>query len=599
MANLYMPISAALISSILLIVYLSKERVKIKENNIYLAMLICVLLDSVLITVIYADAGVHETFTKLLNRFDYMMLVGWSSCLCTYSHFVIHKKDEERKEILHKLRALINIVTLVAFIIIWILRLDAVSEEGIVKAITGPAVYFTFGCCAINVVLCLIIVIFNSRKLTKQIVPLFSFMGIAGLCAVTYYFDPGISGVSMGLAMVNLTMYFTIENPDVQMLEEVKLAKEEAMRANQAKTDFLSSMSHEIRTPINAIMGFAECIQNDTTIEDAQADAKDIQYASQTLLELVNGILDISKIEAGRMEVVNKDYDPLGMSVKLSKLIKARIGDKPIELRCHFSEDIPGVVHGDEAKIRQIVTNLLTNAVKYTERGFIDFTIECTSDDDTAELAFIVQDTGHGIKPEDIDSLFDKFKRLEEDRNSNIEGTGLGLSITKQFVEMLGGTIDAQSVYGEGSTFTFKIPQPIISRERRTEEETVSQHKEYPGKRLLVVDDNYMNRVITKRLIELYKVKVEVASSGEECLQKCATETFDMILLDDMMPKLSGRQTLGKLKEIPDFSIPVVVYTANAIDGMREEYFNEGYRDYLSKPLVQSELRRVLERFLG
>lgn len=599
MATAYLPGSAVIISAILLIMYCSKEKIKIKENDIYLVMLIAILLDSLLVTVIFVNPGVHVTMTKILNRCDYVMLVVWSACLCKYTHAVIHKKDEERSRRFVLTQKAIDALVIVESVLIWVLKIEAVLENGIAVAITGPVVFFTFGCCAVHLALCLVVILCNLKKATRQIVPVFIFIVIAAICALTYYLDSSISGVSMGLAIVNLTMYFTIENPDVQMLEKVNVAKEQAMRANQLKTDFLSSMSHEIRTPINAIVGLAECIQNDTTLDEAKADGRDIVIASENLLEIINGILDISKIEAGRMDVVNKEYDLVEVSENLSKLIKARIGEKTIELRMNFSKDIPGVIFGDETKVRQIMTNLLTNAVKYTDSGHIDFNIDCVNTDNVAKLTISVADTGHGIKKEAIDSLFDKFKRLEEDRNANIEGTGLGLAITRQFAELLGGTIEVESVYGEGSTFTFKVSQEIRSFERRQKNKVEETKKDYPGRKILLVDDIEINVMVAKRLLELYKIEVDTAMSGEECIEKCSAKTYDLVLLDDMMPKMSGLETLKNLQKLPSFNMPVVAFTANAIDGMRDSYLSEGYSGYLSKPIIKNELREVLENFLG
>lgn len=600
MINLYMPATAAIISAILLLVYCSKERVKVKENNIYLVMLICIMIDSLCVSGIYINSGEGESITliKILNRCDYMALVSWSSCLWRYAHAVIHKKDNANYRRHRISRRVITGMAMVECVLIWILGLDAVIENGIAAAIMGPAVIFTFSCCAIHLLMCLFVILFNYNNITKRIVPVFICLGIAALCAVIYYINPTISGVSMGLTIVNLTMYFTIENPDYKMLETVNQAKDRAIKASQAKTDFLSGMSHEIRTPINAIVGLAECIQNDDSLELAKRDARDILSASQNLLEIVNGILDISKIEAGKMEVVNKEYDLVDISENLSKIIKVRIGDKPIDLRPHFSKEIPGVIFGDETKIREIMTNLLTNAVKYTEKGYINFIIDCENVDNMANLVIAVSDTGHGIKEEAIDGLFEKFTRFEEGRNSNIEGTGLGLSLTKQFVEMLGGTIEVNSVYGEGTTFTVKLAQEIRSIERRAENKETEIQSEYPGHKVLVVDDTEMNRVVAERLLEFYKVDADIVSSGEECLEMCKTKKYELILLDDMMPNMTGKDTLLKLRELPSFDTPVVVFTANAIDGMREAYLKDGYSDYLSKPIIKDELNRVLEQYL-
>lgn len=600
MANLYLPGAAVIISIILLVVYFSKERIKIKENEIYQIMLFCILFDSIFVTTIYANAGEGENLKliKFLNRCDYDMLMMWSACLCSYTNTVLCKHDEKFRNKMKIGRRAMVATTIVECVTMWFLRLDAILENGIAKTITGPAVYFTFACCGLNLSLTLLVIVLKLKKISKQVIPVFSFLGIAGVCAFTFYFDPNISGVSMGLAIVNLTMYFTIENPDVQMLEKVNMAMQQAQRANQAKTDFLSGMSHEIRTPINAITGLAECIRNDETLEQAKNDADDILSASENLLEIVNGILDISKIEAGRMEVVNKEYNLVDMSKKLAKLIQTRIGEKPIALNLIFSDKIPGTLYGDETKLRQIMTNLLTNAAKYTESGKIDFVIDCENVDDTANLTISVTDTGHGIKPEAINSLFDKFKRLEEDKNSNIEGTGLGLAITKQFVEMLNGSIEVQSEYGKGSTFTVCVPQVIRSFDAKTEETQTEIRSEYPGHKVLVVDDIAINQMVAKRMLEVYKVDADTASSGEECIELCRTRAYDLVFLDDMMPNMSGTETLAKLKEDASFTTPVIAFTANAIDGMREMYVNNGYTDYLSKPIDKEALIHALECYL-
>ena len=601
MNNAFTPASAALISLILLIVYCSKERIKLKENNIYLLMLVFVLLDSIFVSTIFFNSGEGENVTliKVLNRCDYTILVTWTACLCIYTHLVIHKKDEDNEQKNIRTRLGLFVLLPIEYILIWTLKLIDIPENGITKIITGPAVFFSFACCALHIVFSLLVIVLNLKKISMKIAPVFIFIAIASLCAISYYINPNISGVSMGLAIVSLTMYFTIENPDVQMLEKVNLAKEQALRANEAKSDFLSNMSHEIRTPINAITGLAECIQNDTSLEMAKSDARDIMNASENLLEIINGILDISKIEAGKMEIVNKEYDMVDMTNNLLKLIKIRIGEKPIELRSSFSENIPGVLYGDETKIRQIMTNFLTNSAKYTEKGYIDLIIDSVNNDDIANLTITVSDTGHGIKPDVIDSLFDKFRRLAEDVKSNIEGIGLGLPITKQLVEMQGGSIEVHSIYGEGSTFTVRIPQKIVSLEHRAKEEVIDTKKEYSGHKILVVDDITMNLTVAKRILGLYKVDVETASSGEECIEKCKTSKYELVLLDDMMPKMTGTETLKILQELPSFDTPVVACTANAIEGMRDKYLSEGYSGYLSKPIGKDELRQILEKFLG
>lgn len=600
MPNLYLPVSAAVISGIILIVYCSKKRLKVTENNLYLVMLISIFLDSSLVSTIFYIAYKHyyEPAILILNRIDYMTLIVWATCLFLYTYIVIHKNDTDFNKRLIRANYITAVISLIASVTVWFLKIDVIFLDAIRCTAQGDAVNFAAGICALYLVLSLFVILFNVKKASKQVIPVFIGLLIALVIALLFTANPYIICISMGLTVVNLTMYFTIENPDVQMLDLVSIAKDQAQKANQAKTDFLSSMSHEIRTPLNAIVGFSECIMNDESLEQAKIDARDIVIASENLLEIVNGILDISKIEAGKMEVVDSVYDLTEMAKNLTKLIRTRIGGKPIALNTFFSPDIPGALYGDEAKIRQIITNVLTNAVKYTEKGSIDFSIKCTNDKDKAKLEINVTDTGRGIKPEQMKDLFDKFKRLDEDRNTAIEGTGLGLAITKNLVEMMNGKIDVQSKYGEGTTFTIHITQTISTLEKPDYSEQPQAPIPYPGKKVLVVDDTHLNIKVETRMLEKFQVETDSAESGKECIEKCAANTYDLILLDDMMPEMSGTQTMHILKENPSFHTPVVVITANAIEGMKDDYLNGGFDDYLAKPVDKNELRRVLNTFL-
>ena len=394
-------------------------------------------------------------------------------------------------------------------------------------------------------------------------------------------------------------MYFTIENPDLKMMNELELAKKNAEKANEAKTEFLSNMSHEIRTPLNAIVGFSNSIMEDKSLEEAQNEAKDIIMASENLLEIVNGILDISKIEAGKMEIVNVNYNPLNLFNDVAKLIKPRIIEKPIEFKTNFSSDIPGVLYGDNGKVKEIITNLLTNAAKYTDSGWIDFSVSCINEKNTSKLVISVEDTGRGIKPDKIDKLFTKFNRLEEDKNTTLEGTGLGLAITKNLVDMMGGKIIVQSKYGDGSKFTVYLSQKIVSMvDNSKDEEKEDVVRNYSNSRVLVVDDNNLNIKVAVRLLKKYNIVPDTVMSGMECIDYVNKNKYDLILMDDMMPKLSGVDTFKKLKENSDFNTPVVILTANAISGMKEKYLSLGLDDYLAKPIERGELDRVLKKYL-
>ena len=406
--------------------------------------------------------------------------------------------------------------------------------------------------------------------------------------------------------IVSFLMYFTIENPDVKMIEQLNKARDEAVKANQAKTDFLSSMSHEIRTPLNAICGFSNSLlENDGVSSEAKDDVKNIIMASDTLLELVNGILDISKIEANKLEIIDSVYSFKKMYEELILLTKARIGEKPIDFRYNYDESIPEYLYGDGVRVKQIIINLLTNSAKYTKDGYIDFKIDSIKKDNIIRLIISVEDSGIGIKKESVDKLFTKFERLGVEKQTTTEGTGLGLAITKKLVEMMGGKIVVQSIYGKGSIFTISIDQKMLSEEElsKVKKENESEEKtneiiDATGKSILVVDDNLLNLKVAERLLKVYKCNITFASSGSECLDKVSNNKYDLILLDDMMPRMSGTETLQKLKEIDSFNTPVVALTANAITGMREEYINRGFNDYLSKPIVKEDLNRVMKKYL-
>ena len=361
-------------------------------------------------------------------------------------------------------------------------------------------------------------------------------------------------------------------------------------------------MSHEIRTPLNAIVGFSDCILEEEDLENEKNDAKDVKMASQNLLEIVNGILDISKIEANKMEIVEANYEPRDLFLNIVKLVKPRIGEKPVEFNVHIADDLPHILYGDGTKVKQVVTNILTNACKYTDKGKVDFVVSCINQRNLCNLVISVKDTGRGIKEENVDKLFTKFDRLEEDKNSTIDGTGLGLVITKSLVELMGGRIVVQSKYGVGSKFTIYLSQQIIEKESGMT--SIIKPKDMvldlSDKKILIVDDNLLNIKVEEKLLSKYRAIVDVAQSGMECIQKIYNgQVYDMILMDDMMPQMSGVETFHKLKDNPNFNMTTIALTANAISGMKEKYLSEGFDGYLSKPVAKDDLDQLLREFFN
>lgn len=392
--------------------------------------------------------------------------------------------------------------------------------------------------------------------------------------------------------------------------EELEEAVDYANSASSAKSDFLANMSHEIRTPINAVLGMNEIALRECKDDTIIPYLNDIQSAGKTLLYIINDILDFSKIEAGKIDIVEANYDLDALISDVKNLIRVKAVEKNLELIIDVDQDIPSVLNGDENRIRQIIINILNNAVKYTKEGKVEFVVRAESfGDDSLTLEITVSDTGMGIKEEDIPVLFDSFSRLDEKKNKGIEGTGLGLAITKRLIDMMNGSIDVESVYGEGTTFKVKIPQKIVSKvsigsvkkHNNTTEvrRSVKEHIDASNLDILVVDDTKLNLTVAKGLLKPTKAKVDTCNSGEECLKMLCEKHYDVVLLDHMMPNMDGIETIHRAKELADSKCNDTVFialTANAISGVKDMYLAEGFNDYISKPIDSKHLEETIER---
>ena len=393
------------------------------------------------------------------------------------------------------------------------------------------------------------------------------------------------------------------------LAEENRLA---AVQANQAKGDFLANMSHEIRTPMNAIIGMNEMVMREEISPRAAQYSKDIYSAGQTLLAIINDILDFSKIESGKMEIVPVAYELSSLLNDVINMVIRKVNDKGLELVTEISPDIPHQLYGDEIRIRQVVLNLINNAVKYTEKGSVTLKVNFRKRrDEKMDLQISVIDTGIGIRGEDLDKLFNSFQRVDMSANRKIEGTGLGLSITKQLVEQMEGYIQVESVYGQGSTFSVSIPQKIMENAPIGDfaNASANQHNDRkeeisftaPDARILIVDDNKVNLTVAKGLIKDTGIQVDAVLSGEEALEKVKANKYHIILLDHMMPVMDGMETLMRMRE-QDENVSrdavMIALTANAISGSRERYIAAGFTDYLSKPIDAQRYKEMLRKYL-
>jgi signal transduction histidine kinase/CheY-like chemotaxis protein len=589
-----------------IIFYFSKERLNTLDTKMYSCILVTNII-GIMIDVfgyfVFKIYGSESFISILISKFYLVYYFLWAYFFLLYI-FVISFREKTEYLLQKKFtKPSIILTSIIISLIVLIMPIQITYKDNVAYS-SGLSVNMVYGLCFIMVGIMLYCLLRNLKKIsTKEYIPLLTFMVLSTFCMIIQKTYPEITLMLMCHSIVTSLMYFTIENPDVKMVKELEVAKNEAEKANHAKSEFLSSMSHELRTPLNAIVCFSELLESKEGLDSESKDfAKDIVSASHNLLDLVNGVLDISKIEAGKMELINKEYNSQELFNSLSTMVIPRIGDKPIDFKTVIASDIPPVLKGDTGKLKQIILNLLTNAVKYTDKGFIKYRIECINDfkNNKTKLIITITDTGRGIKKEDIDRLFKKFERLEEDRNTSIEGTGLGLAITEGLAELMGGKITVISDYGKGSTFKFVVIQEIVNVELKEEKSNItsSDYNTFEGKNALIVDDSKLNLKVAENVLKNFLVSTELVTSGLECLSCVNSKKYDIIFMDIMMPNMSGVEVLKKLRE-ENINTPVIALTADAIEGQEEKYMSEGFDGYISKPINKEKLNYVLNKYLG
>lgn len=596
---------------ILQCIYFVKRKYNFVESKIYkvLLLLTTFLLVSDISAIYFSyKYDVDSIIPRIFIRIYLITTIIWSIVYLSYI-LVNKQKDKNNYDSLFKLikdkkiSILIILISIIAVLGSLFMPFSYSINPFIIEG--RIVLYIYIVATSITMVLLLSLVI-NSRHISveKNFVVLISIL----LYFASFILQAILTNtilISSALCLVTIYVYFTFENPDLKYIDELNDLRNKAELANNAKTDFLASVSHELRTPLNAIIGLSESIPTEGLPQGVAEDIKNINGAGNILLEIVNNILDITKVEEGKMTLNNKPYSLAEIISELASLVNVTISEKPIKFIIESKGNIPSKLIGDEVKVHQVLLNILSNACKYTKKGTITLNIDSKIAGDKCNLTFKVIDTGIGIKKSDYDKIFQKFERLDQGQK-NIEGTGLGLVITKELLNLMGGKISFESVYQQGTTFTISFEQEIADRTIVTNLEALEPKKSildehFDGSKysILLVDDNLLNLKVAEKILKSYNFKITTAKSGLECLNLTKNNKYDLIFLDHMMPEMDGIQTLYNLKSrASGFDTPVIVLTANAIEGSKEKYLKEGFKDYISKPISQKELDRILREQL-
>lgn len=541
MPNLYLPVTAFLLSFVLLVIYFSKKRVHLFENSIYILMIFSILMDSALVSLLFYNyyTNYNVSLVYLLNKLDYVFLIIWSSSLMLYIFVITYKERKRFKRLLKKVSTSVIVLDIIMFVVVFNSKIDLIIKDSIHQTAQGEAVILSIIFCLFYILVSLLIVLFNLKKINIKHLPVFVIIFTAILIAIFFSVNPYLIIISIGLTIDNFIMYFTIENPDIKLINELELAKDNLENANLVKSEFLRSMSHEIRTPMNQIIGCASVIEMEDNLSEESKDVlNDLVNSTNSLLDVCNGIINVSQIESGNVDILISGYNPKEVIEDIINLNKKRLTNKDVEIVSNYSE-LPDVVYGDKDKVKQIVSNLLSNAIKYTDKGKIEVSVSSSVKKDKCDIEIVVKDTGKGISEENIDLIFNKFGKLE--KNSDTLGLGLGLFITKNLVNILGGNICVTSELGKGSEFKVFLHESLVDTSTKLDLSSVN---------IMIIHSSNMIRAFLKNSIMKYEIKVNDFSNGVEAIKELKRVDYDVVIIDKYISDVKLEELVRTIKDI-------------------------------------------------
>lgn len=540
MPNLYLPVTAFLLSFVLLVIYFSKKRVHLFENSIYILMIFSILMDSALVSLLFYNyyTNYNVSLVSLLNKLDYVFLIIWSSSLMLYIFVITYKERKRFKRLLKKVSTSVIVLDIIMFVVVFNSKIDLIIKDSIHQTAQGEAVILSIIFCLFYILVSLLIVLFNLKKINIKHLPVFVIIFTAILIAILFSVNPYLIIISIGLTIDNFIMYFTIENPDIKLINELELAKDNLENANLVKSEFLRSMSHEIRTPMNQIIGCASVIEMEDNLSEESKDVLNgLVNSTNSLLDVCNGIINVSQIESGNVDILISGYNPKEVIEDIINLNKKRLTNKDVEIVSNYSE-LPDVVYGDKDKVKQIVSNLLSNAIKYTDKGKIEVSVSSSVKKDKCDIEIVVKDTGKGISEENIDLIFNKFGKLE--KNSDTLGLGLGLFITKNLVNILGGNISITSELGKGSEFKVFLHESLVDTSTKLDLSSVN---------IMIIHSSNMIRAFLKNSIMKYEIKVNDFSNGVEAIKELKRVDYDVVIIDKYISDVKLEELVRTIKE--------------------------------------------------